>query len=59
MKSYIVTLHEVHAQPVRISAESKTEAMRKVFDGEGDYLDIHNYESFLYTLEEADVEEEE
>jgi hypothetical protein len=60
MKTFIVHMREVHSVPVRVEAEDEAEAIEKVQDGEGDYLDIHNYDSYIETAHSATwtVEEE-
>ena len=36
---YMVNMREVHIQPVRIEASSSEEAIEKVKEGEGEYVD--------------------
>lgn len=39
MPNYLVEVPEVHYQTVRITADSPQDALAKVRDGDGDYLD--------------------
>jgi hypothetical protein len=39
MTSYIIEVPEVHYQQVRVEADSPEEALAKVREGDGDYLE--------------------
>jgi hypothetical protein len=49
MKKFRVLVREVHIQPTIIEADSKEEALKKVFDGEGE-LDTQGFE-YSHTLD--------
>jgi len=56
-KTYLVGVREVHVQQVRVNAKSGAEAIKKVADGEGDYLDdmleySHTSDTDTWTVEE-------
>lgn len=58
MKTYIVNVQEVHIQQVEIQAKNKKQAIEKVLDGEGDYVDNSlEYDHTLDNSEEWVVEE--
>tara|TARA_Y100000593_G_scaffold35861_1_gene69997 strand:- start:13 stop:186 length:174 start_codon:yes stop_codon:yes gene_type:complete len=48
VKRYIVTIKEVHAQEIVVSAVSEEQALAKAQDGDGDYA---NGTSFEYSLD--------
>lgn len=49
MKTFIIGVKEVHIQPVRVEADSREEAIKKVAEGEGETLEeLLEYD---YTLE--------
>ena len=48
MKRYIVTIKEVHAQEIVVSAASEEQVLAKAQDGDGDYA---NGTSFEYSLD--------
>ena len=48
MKKYIVGMREIHIQNVEIEAESPEEAIERVADGEGDFVD--NSLEYSHTL---------
>ena len=39
MKKYIVYAREVHIQPYRVEAESKTDAIAGVLNGHGEFIE--------------------
>lgn len=60
-KSFVVDVQELWTQAVRVKAESKEEALDKVLNGEGDYInDTFEYRETnpLNNAEDWDVEEE-
>lgn len=59
MKEYIVGVREVHVQQVKVKANNPKEAIRKVSEGEGLYLD--NKIEYSHTLDPStwDIEEQE
>jgi hypothetical protein len=57
MKNYIVRMWEVYVQTVAIEANSEEEAIEKVVEGEGEYINnsleySHALDSDLWTVEE-------
>jgi hypothetical protein len=57
LKTFIVYVREVHVQQVRIQAESKEEAVKKVEEGDGEFLNnaleySHSLEPETWTVEE-------
>lgn len=51
MPKFIVNVKEIHVQPIRVEAASKEDALLKAIDGDGDYLDIHNFDTCMETLD--------
>lgn len=56
MRSFIVNLREVHIQPVKIKAKNEQDAIKKVKQGQGDYLEgmleySHTLDSDTWTIE--------
>jgi len=49
MTNFIVNVREVHVQGVEIKAKNKKEAITKVENGEGEYL--NNHLDYSHTLE--------
>jgi len=59
---FIVSIREVHIQAVEIEADTKEEAVEKVKEGEGEYLEdgldySHTLDSEFWTVEELKSEE--
>jgi hypothetical protein len=54
MKEFIVHVKEVHYSPFKVKAKSREDAIMKVREGEGDALEIKNYESYSETLDSSE-----
>ena len=56
MKTFNVFVREVHIQTVKVTAKNEKEAISKVKDGEGDYIDgaleySHTLDSDTWSVE--------
>lgn len=61
MKAFIVDVQELWTQAVRVEADSKEEAIDKVLNGEGDFIDDtfeYRETNPLDNAEDWEVEEE-
>ena len=47
MSKFIVSVREIHIQPVEIEAENKEEAVMKVREGDGEYLNGGEFSEVL------------
>lgn len=52
MKEFVVRMHEVYTQDVKVEAKNKKEALQKVLDGDGEYID--NSLCYNYTLDNSE-----
>ena len=52
MKDFIVNVRETWVQPVKVQAQTKKEALEKVVEGEGEYLEesleIQSHQRYRY-----------
>lgn len=58
MPRFIVSVKEVYIQPVSIEAESVEDALRKVKDGDGEYLEDQHEYCYSLPFDEWNVYEE-
>ena len=58
MKDFIVNVRETWVQPVKVQAQTKKEALEKVVEGEGEYLEESLEYSHTNDTDTWDVKED-